>query len=205
MKQYTAQSAFTLVEVIVATFIFAVIAGLVAIFAVYYFQSYTFSFEENQAIGAAQSSLTRMVREIREIRSGDDGAYPIVDPQDTSFTFFADVTNDGRSDRVRYFLNGTTLQKGIIEPTSVPVTYPTSNETITTIAENVDNAGQALFTYYNGDWPSDTVNNPLSQSERLLNARMVEIYIRINVSQDFSSEPFELTQSVQIRSLKNNL
>lgn len=199
------RAGFTLVEVMVATFIFAIIAGLVAVFAVYYFQSYTFSFEENQSIGIAQSSLTTMMREIREARAGDDGAYTIISAQDNSFTFFSDVTNDGRTDRVRYFLNGTQLQKGVIEPTQVPVTYPSASEQIKTVADFIDTGGSPLFTYYNGNWPADTINNPLTLINRNLNTRFVSIYMRVNINNNYSAQPFELTSGVQIRSLKDNL
>jgi len=198
-------SGFTLVEVLVAAFIFSAIAALVAGFAVYYFKTYSFSFEENQQIGAAQAGLTRMIRDIREARSGDDGAYTLAQTDDNTFIFYSDVTNDGRTDRVRYFLNGTSLQKGVIEPTAVPVTYPTASEKITTIADNVDMGGKPLFTYYNGDWPSDVINNPLTQSQRLLNTRYLSVYVRINTTSNFSAQPFELTTGVGIRSLKNNL
>jgi hypothetical protein len=189
----------------VASFMFAIIAALVAAFAIYYFQSYSFSFEENQSINMAQTGLTTMIREIREARIGDNGAYAIEQTNDNSFVFFSDVTNDGRSDRVRYFVSGTNLQKGVTEPTVVPVQYPAANEKISTIISNFDNGGKPLFTYYNGDWPADTSNNPLPQSQRLLQTRYISVYVRVNISTNFAAQPFELTSGVQIRSLKSNL
>jgi prepilin-type N-terminal cleavage/methylation domain-containing protein len=196
---------FTLLEVMIATFIFSAIAGGVAIFSAYYLKNYSFSFEENQSVSIAQTGLTTMLREIREARIGDDGAWPIVDALDNSFTFYSDVTNDGRSDKVRYFLNGTTLQKGVIQPTTVPVSYPSNTETFTTIASNIDVSGGSIFRYYNGNWPSDVINNPLTASDRLLSTRYVVVYVRINISQNFAAQPFELTSGVTIRSMKTNL
>jgi len=199
------QTGFTLVELVLAVFIFSAITAGVAAFGVYYFQSYSFSFEENQSIGLAQTAITTMIREIREARSGDDGAYALTQVDDNTLIFYSDVTNDGRSDRVRYFLNGTDLKKGVIEPTQVPVTYPTDQEKVSTIASYVDNAGQPLFIYYNGDYPTDTVNNPLPQVSRLLNTRFISVYLRINIAVDYSAQPFEIASGVQIRSLKDNL
>ena len=201
MKSY----GFTLVEVLVAMFTFALLAALVSGFAVYYFQSYNFSFEENQQIGIAQSGLTTMIREIREARLADNGAYPIEQALDNSFIFFADVTNDGRSDRVRYFLNGNELQKGIIEPTAVPVTYPSANEQVKTVVTNIDMAGIPIFTYYNGEWPADTINNPLIAGSRLLNTRYIEVKVRVSVQSSMGAQPFSLSSGVSIRSLKSNL
>lgn len=199
------KAGFTLVELLVATFMLGAVIVLVAGFATYYFQAYSFSFEQNQAVGSAQGNLTNMIREIREARSAESGAYPIVEAADNSFIFYSDVTNDGKTDRVRYFLNGTNLQRGIIEPTAPPVTYPLTDEKIKTVVEFLDNVGQPVFTYYNGEWPLDPINNPIPLVSRLLNTRFISIYLRINITPDSGAQPFELTSGVQIRSLKDNL
>src|SRR3972149_5759263 len=199
------QTGFTLLELIVATFIFGIIAAGVAGFSVYYFQNYSFFLEENQAINQAQQAMTVMVREIREARNGDNGAWPLATADDNNFVFYSDVTNDGRSDQVRYFLDGVDLKKGVTEPTAVPVTYPPVNEKITSVASSVDTGGTPIFTYYNGDWPADQINNPLVPASRQLSTRLVRIYLRINISPNAGAQPFELSSSVQIRSLKDNL
>jgi len=199
------QSGFTLLELIMAVFMFAIIAALIAAFSIYYFGNYSFSFEENQSISQAQTAMTQMVREIREARIGDDGAWPIVTPQDTVFEFYCDVTNDGRSDKVRYFLDGTTLKRGVIQPTTVPVSYPPQNEVISVVTSYVDITSGAIFSYYNGDYPVDKINNPLGVSDRLLNTRYVGIHLVINIQTGNGAEPFELKNGVQIRSLKDNL
>lgn len=194
-------------EFIVATSILAIVAGGAAIFAAYYFQSYSLSFDEHQAINQAQYGLTTMIREIREARIGEDGAWPITQADDNQFIFYSDITNDSRSDRVSYYLNGTNLIKGVIEPTQVPVTYPAQNEKLTTVASYVDTSLGPLFTYYNGSWPSDTLNNPLPISQRQLSTRYINVNLRINIASDSASkiQPLQLTSGVQIRSLKDNL
>ena len=205
-KKYIKLSGgFTLIEIMVATFVFSVVTGGVAIFSAYYFKNYSFSFEENQSVSIAQTGMTSMIREIREARSGEDGSWPIVDAQDNTFTFYSDVTNDSRPDKVRYFLNGTTLNRGVIEPTAVPVSYPQALEKITTIATNVDTSAGSLFKYYNGDWPADQIYNPITLSNRLLQTRYVTVYLRINISPNFAALPFEMTSGVAIRSMKTNL
>lgn len=199
------KKGFTLLEVMIASFLFSSIVAFVAIFGVYYFKNYAFSYEEQQVIGQAQGALTQMVREIRKARNGDNGSWPLVQTDNTTFIFYADVTNDGRTDRVRYFLSGTDLKRGVIEPSAVPVTYPTNTEQITTIASYVDATNSAIFQYYNGDWPADTVNNPLVSSQRILNTRFVEVTLKINPSQNFAAQPFSLSTGVTIRSMKTNL
>lgn len=196
---------YTLVEIMVVMFILGIILAIFSAFAVFYLNSYSFSFEENQSIGTAQYNTNLMVREIREARISEQGGWPIIEALDNSFSFYADVNDDGRTDHVRYFLENTDLKRGVIEPTVFPISYPVENEEIKTIAERVDNEGLPVFTYYNGDWPQDQINNPLPQGSRLLATRFVSVTLRINVDPDHGSEPVELTSGVQIRSLKDNL
>lgn len=196
---------FTLVEMLVSAFIMGlVILGALA-FAVYYFQSSSFSFEEVQTINEAQIGTTTIIREIREARISEVGGWPLETANDSSLVFYSDINDDGRTDRVRYFIENGELKKGVIEPTLPPVSYPTSNEQIRTIAYYVDNGSSPLFTYYNGDWPGDTINNPLALSERLLNTRYVTVHLRINVNPISGAQPIELQSGVSIRSLKDNL
>ncbi len=196
---------FTFVEVIIAVFLFTVIVALTSGFVVYYFSNYSFTFEQQQQVGQAQSALTQMIREIRKARPGDDGSWPLVQTDDAVFIFYADVNGDNRSDRVRYFLSGNELRRGIIQPTAVPVTYPVANEVITTLMTSVEATSSPIFRYYNGDWPADTTNNPLSPANRILNTRFVKIDVRLNQTTNFAAEPFELSSGVSIRSMKNNL
>lgn len=199
------KKGFTLLEVIIAVFLFSGIVAVVALFGVYYFKNYSFSYEEQQVIGQAQGGLTQMIREIRKAQNGDDGSWPLVQTDDTTFIFFADISGDGRADRIRYFLNGTDLKRGVIQPTTVPVSYPLANETFTTIANYVSATNSAIFQYYNGNWPADIVNNPLPASQRILNTRFVKINLTIDPSKNFSSQPFTLSSGVTVRSMKTNL
>jgi type II secretory pathway pseudopilin PulG len=199
------QAGFTLLELIIAMFMFTAVVVVAAVISLYYFRDYSFSFEEYRALSQTQTVLTSMVREIREARLGDNGAWPIVEASDSSFTFYSDVTGDGRTDRVRYYLSGINLMKGVIEPTAVPVSYPPGNEVVRIVASDVDVGSSPVFTYYNGDWPGDLVNNPIAPALRLLNTRLVKLYVRVNVNPNAGSEPYEMTTSVQIRTLKDNL
>jgi len=196
---------FTLVEMLVALFIFSMIIVAVSLFAVYYFRNSSFSIEQTQQISKVQSAHTRMIKEIREARIGDDGSWPLLICNDNDITFYADATNDGRADKIRYFLDGATLKRGLIEPTVVPVSYPADTEKVIIIAENVVSGIEPIFEYYNGDWPDDTVNNPLISAERIRNTKHIKVNLSISLTDDFAADPFVLKSGVTIRSLKTNL
>ncbi len=190
-----------MIAMIIATF---VMGGLISLL-ISYSNAYNFSFEESQKISAAQGSLTRIIKDIREARQSETGAWPLVTTNDTELTFYADVTDDGIVDRVRYFLVGNQLKKGVITPTGTPLTYNAAQENIFVIADGVDMRSAPVFKYYNGNWPADKVANPLPSASRILNTRMIQATIRINPSGKTSATLYESTSSATIRSLKDNL
>lgn len=196
---------FTLVEIVVAVAIVAIIVSVMAAFLVYYFGSYRFSFEGLATVGQAQGGLKRMIRELREARIADNGAWPIVEAIDNSLIFYADVTDDGKVDRVRYFLESEKLKRGVIEPSGSPTSYLSVNEKLAVIADNVVNsASEPLFGYFNGDWPVDKTTNPISNN-RISSTRYVKVHVKIDLGSVGGAGAFDLISGVMIRSLKTNL
>jgi prepilin-type N-terminal cleavage/methylation domain-containing protein len=104
---------FTLVETLIAVFIFSLMATAMAAIIVHLYQSYAFSWQQTQAIDEAQRGAKTMLREIREARTGADGSYPIEKAGDSEFIFYSDIDGDGLVERVRYFLGGTSRQQEI--------------------------------------------------------------------------------------------
>lgn len=202
---YKHKSGFTLIELLLAGSMFVFIVAGLATFVVYYLNNYAFSFDKAVALNQAQGGTNLLVREIREARTAETGAWPLVQVDDNTLIFYSDVTNDGRVDQVRYFLDGTQLKKGVIEPTQSPVLYPLENEKITLVASFINNSSTPIFTYFNGDWPADQINNPLPTGSRLLNTRYIKVYLNINFNPEGKNQPIELITGVQIRSLKDNL
>jgi len=100
-------SSFTLIESLVTIFVFVLAMGAVSGFVVMAYRTYGYTWQQSIAIDEARRGIETMVKEIREARSGEDGSYPIVLAGDKEFIFFSDVDNDGKTERVRYFL-GTT-------------------------------------------------------------------------------------------------
>lgn len=203
MKTY--RSGFTFVEVAVAGFTTFITVIVLIIFTSYIFQSYDFSFDTNRAISAAEDGLRRMTLDIREAKPSENGSYPLVTTNDQEFGFFADVDNDGIVEQVRYFLEGTDLKKGVIEPSGIPAQYLPETETVTILTDSVVNDTEPMFFYYNGNWPGDTQNNPLPQAQRLLETRLIKATIRVAPDNQPLPDAFELSTSIQLRNLKNNL
>jgi len=205
MTKFKYISGFTLIELLISMVLIGVL-GLA-------FVSLQSLISKNQvliwnnyiAVDDANISVKQMVKEIRTARNGDNGAYPMEAAHDFELIFFSDIDSDGASERVRYYLDGTQFYKGIVEPVGYPVTYPLVNEKLFTITDNVRNGITPVFTYYNGDWPEDTVNNPLPSPVRLSDTKLMRIYLRLNAKLDEPEKDYILESYVQVRMLKENL
>lgn len=158
-----------------------------------------------KSVDDANSSVTRFIREIRAARDSDNGAYLLEKVDDQEIIFYSDIDYDNSVEKVHYSLSGTNFIKGVIEPFSYPVQYPEDQEKLTTLTTNVRNELIPIFYYYNSGWPQDTLNNPLIQSLRLSETRIVKIYLVINTQTNDPKSNYTLESFSQIRMLKDNL
>ena len=198
-----ARLGFTLIELIIALGIFT---ASVTILATYVVQGYTanrFAIETSDAIEYARRGIQAMAKEVREARFAENGDFPIVAAAAQSLIFYSDIDSDQSIEKVRYFLQGTTLLKGKIEPVGTPATYPAGNETMTTVAEYVRNGSAAVFTYYGGLYPA--VGTPLSTPTDPNLVKLVTLHLEINIDPNTAPKFFALDEAIQVRNLKENL
>ncbi len=195
---------FTLVEVAIGGAMMVAIGGAIAGLQYIMIQNQLSIFGGTTKVEYANSTARELVREIRTARDGDNGAYVIEAASANSITFYTDSDFDGKAEKIRYFLSGTDLKKGIIKPVGYPVTYPTNTEIIKTTAENVRNSSTPIFYYFNSSFPTDTINNPLNSPIDISKIAMIQIYLRINPKNDPKSD-YIVDSAAEIRTIKNNL
>ena len=193
----------TLIEIMTSMFVFVLIISMLITFFNYFFDSYYFAFQGNRSISEAKFVVDRMSAELRETKKSEEGGYPLVIADDQEVGFYADIDNDGETEYVRYFLNGTQLEKGVIEPGVIPDVYDPVTETTKVVSDYVANGVDPIFFFYNDSWPEDDVNNPLAAADRILDTRLVEISLRVNVSPN-QQEDLDLRTKVLLRNLKTN-
>jgi len=185
--------------------IFALAMSLLISFVIYIYRAYGYNFEQIAAINEARKGIETMVKEIREARYGEDGSYPLKEAGNLQLIFYSDIDKDTNIERVRYFLDGINFKKGVVEPSGDPPQYILSGEVVDTLSAYVRNSATPIFTYYNGDWPIDIINNPLPTLTRLTETKLMHVYLKINVDPNRPPDNFELESDVQIRNLKTNL
>jgi len=196
---------FSLIELLVAMAIISIL-GLGLISLQYLLgQNQVMVWNNFISIDDSNEAVSQMVKEVRASRYGDNGAFPIINAFDQELIFYSNVDDDIGTERVRYFLTDSTLYKGVIDPVGYPVTYPSASEKLFALSEVVRNGGTPMFYYYNGDWPDDTVNNPLPAPVRLSESKTIKIYLRLNANANDADHDYILEPYVQIRMVKDNL
>ena len=105
MKKTIYSTVFTLIETLVAIFIFTLAMGAASAFIIVFYQTHAYASEQSAAIEEARRGIKTMVKEVRAAKTGDNGTYPIERADDKQFIFYSDIDNDGQTERVRYFLS----------------------------------------------------------------------------------------------------
>jgi len=114
------------------------------------------------------------------------------------------VTSPNHSMKARFELSwteetfgaGNELKKGVIEPVGYPAQYPLDQEKISIITSYVQNT-PPIFEYFdkNGDKITD-------YPARLGDAKLMEVFLVVNVNPNRPPQDFQLESFVQLRNLK---
>jgi prepilin-type N-terminal cleavage/methylation domain-containing protein len=193
---------FTLIEILVSTGILVILGmGLLGLQYVISKNQVT-AWTSFSSIESANNSVTQISKELRNATESDNGAYPLDTLLDSEIIFYSDVDYDNVVERVRYTLSGNNFIRGITDPSGDPTNYDTATEKTTTISDIVRNGSDPVFYYFNGDYPTDTVNNPLTQGSRIAETRYVKIYLRTNTKTGAPDEDYILEGEIKIRMLE---
>jgi prepilin-type N-terminal cleavage/methylation domain-containing protein len=196
---------FTLIELLLVMSIMGVLAAAFVALQYILSQNQIIAWRSYISVEEANTNLNSIAKEIRTARESENGAYAISSAEDFELIFFTDPDFDGTIERVRYTQNGTSLEKGIIEPTGYPISYPQETEVVKTLTENIRNGTTPVFYYYNANYPQDTLNNPLSAPANPADIKLIRVLLHTNSTADLPDKNFILDTFVQLRMLKDNL
>ncbi len=196
-------SGFSLAELIISVAIISLISVTIGTFQKDIFSLNTSLSGSLNAQMDARHVVKIMVTELRQASPSSMGAYPLELASSTGITFYSDINHDGLKDKVRYFLSGTTIKKGVIVPTGTPLTYGGVEKITTIISGFVASTTQPLFQYYPSTYTGTT--SPLTQPVDISTVRLVKITAIIDIDPNRSPVPLLVTSQVSIRNLKDNL
>lgn len=186
----------TILEVYVWVGIF--IVAMIAIMSslLYFYRANSYALEQTTAVTSAQRGLEQIVKTIREGAYSSQGAFPIVSIAAHDFVFYADVDNDALIERVHYYVSGTNLMRGVLDPTGNPPDY-TGVETMSVVSDYVRNVsdGYATFRYY------DELGAEITNYTNWNAVRFVKVTLAVNVNVPTLPNPLVLNSSAAIRNL----
>lgn len=128
---------------------------------------------------------------------------------DNSVTFLADATSEvdplcPHSMKAQFQLSWTEdvsgqaheFKKGIINPVGDPLEYPLDQEEVTILSSYVRNT-PPIFRYFDATGTEITL-----LPARLVDTKLMEVYLIVNVNPERAPQDFELRSAVQLRNLK---
>lgn len=203
MKRINQSKAFTVVETLVSIGIVVALALVISAFERDIF-ALNSSLQNNLTAQLdARKVLRTAIAELRSASPSSLGAYPLAQAATSSIIFYSNIDSDAPKERLRYFLQGTTLVRGVIQPTGVPIVYNSSSEAFDTVIRNVIATTTPIFEYFDKNFYGTTT--PLIQPVDPLAVRLVRITVVID--RDPNRSPTLITVSTQgtLRNLKDNL
>lgn len=192
----------TLIEMLVVIAILAIVSVALGKIFQNFYKVNDFTLQQAQAIDSARKGVFSAMQDLREATYGDDGSYPVGEAATSSVTFYANVDGDATVERVRYYLTGSTLYKGVTEPIGSPPGYVGQTEATTTLARYVVNASTApvtpVFRYF------DSSGNELTAPINVSQIASVQTTILVDFDPNRSPTIFTLSESATLRNMRSN-
>ena len=117
------EKGFTLLELLVAMGIFALIIVSVSWIMIDAFRNSRIVWKQLERQGDGRKVLQKVVDEVRRAEQSSTGAYSIESAGANEIRFYANIDKDGYKEKVRFFLTGTDFKRGIIKPSGTPLSY----------------------------------------------------------------------------------
>ncbi|HEC33075.1 MAG TPA: type II secretion system protein [Candidatus Kaiserbacteria bacterium] len=189
---------FTLVETVMVIAISVLILGSFVASISLFYRSNTYALEQAFAVNSARKGIENMMKDIRKVSYSDEGSYPVISMTTSSFSFYSNVDTDAYIEKVRYFIDGTDLKKGVVNSSGTPLSYNDANEIISVISDNVRNNTQsvALFSYYNAS------GTPVTNTASTTDIIFVTADIVVNVNPLDIVNDFRLRSSATMRNIR---
>ena len=207
------KEGFTLIEMLIAMAILVIMVGAVTAFFVFLYREQAADIIRIERINIASRAIKKISPEIRKMNRGEDGSYPIKLGKEQTLIFYADVDNDGETERVIYYLSGTNLARILTEPSGDPVGYEAAPDPLPNpldhpeiiAARDVRNGAEPIFRYYDKNYTG--AGDPLEggETEEGVNVtmiRVVEINLDINPENNYLASPFNIKTKIHPRNLK---
>ncbi len=192
---------FNILELVITIAVFVLLIIVVGTFTIDVFKT-------NRELSAfliqmqdAKRTVSGIANELRTTSISSIGAYALAEAQATSLTFYSNIDSDSLVERLRYFLDGTTLKRGVLKPSGSPLAYNPANEQVSDAVAYVRN--DDIFSYFDENYQG--TGSPLTFPVNISTVRLIQIKLSVDRYPDLPPAAFLLTTKVNLRNLKDNL
>lgn len=198
-------SGFTLIEVIVTVAIFSLIAyGTLALVS----NLFTSSSKQSGLLSAsdqARKTAFWLTNELRNASVSNTGAYSLAEASAQQLAFYSNIDGGADIERIRYFVSGQALYKGILKPSGSPLAYNPANETVSLVQSDLGNGATPVFYYYDENY-NGASDNYLVQPVNINSVRLVKMELKvINIGGITNASTYSVVARAAVRNLKTNL
>ena len=187
----------TLVETLIAIFVFTIGMGLVTFLFSQSWSLFQVSFSLGNTQFIASNGVQKIVDTVRNAQRSDNGAYPLLIANENDIVIYSDVDKDGGAEKIRYFFSGSGVIQEIRNSVfAAPPYYPDGYETSQEIIPFVVNASETpLFSFYNNN------NEELEESFSLTDIKMIKINVFVDENVHKDPESVNIESFASIRNL----
>ena len=193
------QRGLSLVETILATSITVLVFGLVTGGIAFFYRTNAYGIEQSFAVSSARSGVEDMVESIREATYSDGGAFPIESIGSDTLVIYSDVDADTSVEKVSYAMNGTSLEKTIVEPVGYPPDYDSGTPSTEIVANDIrnDSQGVNMFNYF------DSSGIEITNYSQVADVVFIRVNLVVNVNPNRLPNEFTLQGSARLRNVSN--
>jgi hypothetical protein len=143
-----------------------------------------------------RKTVDKIVKDIREATFAHNGAFVIATMSPYELTFYSDIDRDDATERIRYYVTGTTFNRGVVNPTGNPPVYTPSSELVTMISTAIMNQTNSvpMFRYYN------SAGSEITDMTRIGEVAYIDVKVLVNRAPFFMTPRItEIKTSVSFR------
>ena len=197
-------AGFTLIEIIVVIFGFALIAwGVISLIS----NIFTINNQQGGLINGvdqARKLAYGIAFQLRNGQTGSDGSYVLASASPQQIIFFANLNSDQTVERMRYYVQNNQLWQGIIYYNGSG--YPAASEAVAMVQDNLANGNNPVFYYYDGSYTGSSTQSSLVQPVNVTAVKFVKVNLQIYDKAGVKNTNYYMvTAGAAIRNLKTNL
>jgi type II secretory pathway pseudopilin PulG len=195
LRRVRVSAGFSLIELLFVMLLTSMIAIPLSTFAYKGLTSYEFL----QAQSNTSTELSTLSQRMGKVIRGTTG---IIDAEANTLTIYGYFSpQDSVVKKIRYFINGASLDIGVTPPTGIApnYTYLAANEVVTTTRVDLAMGANPMFTYF--DDSGTQLPNGFADSQ----IKEIGLYVAANPRVNQLSVPISLTTKVTLRNFKTNL